>query len=70
VSDATVLKSGAATVLLEDSEREALEGKLLPLADEEGRTFFTTRTGTRAERCHNLAVWRHQPDWSTSKSQC
>jgi hypothetical protein len=40
LSDATVLKSGAATVLLEDSEREALEGELLPLADEEGRTFF------------------------------
>jgi hypothetical protein len=40
LSDVTVLKSGAATVLLEDSEREALEGELLPLADDEGRTFF------------------------------
>ncbi|MDQ3796128.1 MAG: hypothetical protein M3294_00755 [Pseudomonadota bacterium] len=40
LSDVTVLKSGAATVLLEDSEREALEGELLRLADEEGRTFF------------------------------
>jgi hypothetical protein len=42
VSDATVLKTGdPATVLLENSEREALKGdRLLPLVDEEDCTFF------------------------------